>query len=914
MKTSQLKLIAIFLTLAIIVSSIPMLVFATEVVDDPQASPETSVEEAGKYKLGDVNGDGKITSLDLLKIFKYVFNPSVYPLTTPEAADVDHDGDVTNADVLVLFKHIYNPTLFPIAPSEEDSTEEPTEEPTETPDDEDIYEIYKSDLVSVMQDMFEGNRMRNETVMFLDYGDVKSLMFYADRIISVTSYDGSVTYDEGTDYKLEDGKIVLLEGSSIPCITSEVYYGSEDSKLQMEHNGEICNVYWGDDRTMTQWQVNVTYTHSDEWDGFKQECYGDVYEDFIGKLSRGEDVTIFFYGDSITRGASSSWLYNYEPYQPSCAMLFTYALADLYDYKVEHVNPGITTSGAATLNVDIADYNADAERGTITYVNTAVGGWEVGHGVNNLQTHVLDFVEQYGCDLFVLAFGMNNGKTGADRFKQRTAEIIDPLVAAKSDLSILLVSSMVSNPDDVNSSKNQIQFEPKLEELAASYMTAGIPCAVAKMGSVSTSILEHKSFNDYSANNINHPNDYFMRVYAQTLLEAVIGYENMAEGEHICADYMDPLATSILVGGGVAKEYYAECGICHTTKLERDISKKVNIRLGFSVGGTVTNGQTLLSQCWTMITGGAEYVEYVIKYDNTSTLTITTDVVRMDSLYTYQPETYQHMGEDRVYARFSDLVIDDWSKVVGQDAEGNTVTVDLTGKDITISAYAVAKADNAVKLLIMSAKAATVEKPIEAECEHTGATYGAWDESLGYYKSNVECTACGEYYDYGCIIGADAANLNMATSGWGTKKATFTDENGVEYSGLQANQGGSNPLDGLFAIVPSGYTGATGQYLVFRYMIPTTNAGNGKFIVRTCTSGSSLSNTSVQLNKTGEWCIAIVDLSKASNYKPAEDGTYTISNSTRLRLYDGFAHGDVIYFDWFKMYDSLDRISADITG
>ena len=44
---------------------------------------------------------------------------------------------------------------------------------------------------------------------------------------------------------------------------------------------------------------------------------------------------------------------------------------------------------------------------------------------------------------------------------------------------------------------------------------------------MSQAILERKEFNDYSGNNINHPNDFFIRVYAQTMLQALLGYENL---------------------------------------------------------------------------------------------------------------------------------------------------------------------------------------------------------------------------------------------------------------------------------------------------------------------------------------------------------------------------------------------------
>jgi hypothetical protein len=64
--------------------------------------------------LGDVNGDGAITNLDVLEIFRYIYNSKMYPLPDIEFADVDGDGIVTNGDVLEIYRYIYNPTLYPI--------------------------------------------------------------------------------------------------------------------------------------------------------------------------------------------------------------------------------------------------------------------------------------------------------------------------------------------------------------------------------------------------------------------------------------------------------------------------------------------------------------------------------------------------------------------------------------------------------------------------------------------------------------------------------------------------------------------------------------------------------------------------------------------------------------------------------
>ena len=76
------------------------------------ASVEGTVTVA-EYIIGDVNGDSYITNADVLAIFRYIYNPELYPLNVT-AADVNHDGDVTNADVLAIFRYIYNPELYPI--------------------------------------------------------------------------------------------------------------------------------------------------------------------------------------------------------------------------------------------------------------------------------------------------------------------------------------------------------------------------------------------------------------------------------------------------------------------------------------------------------------------------------------------------------------------------------------------------------------------------------------------------------------------------------------------------------------------------------------------------------------------------------------------------------------------------------
>ena len=379
-------------------------------------------------------------------------------------------------------------------------------------------------LSDIMQSVTLGNTVKNETVMFLDYGDEKTLLYPISSVISVTSYDGSKTYVEGKDYSIVNGKIKILEGSSIPCITRAVYYNyTANSTLITSYGGQNVSTYWGEGKPMTDYQVNVSYTHTESPLSFSQECQSDIYKDFLAKLSAGEDVTIIFYGDSITRGASSSWEKGEAPYQYPYSILFTEALADLYGYTVHYVASGIASSA----KVPTSDYVAGT-RGTITYINTAIGGWTSTDAINNVDNHIKAFAEQYGCDLFVCAFGMNDKSIAPSTTIANIKAVINTLLSVTPDASVMMVSTMVPNPNSTNGwYGNQPLQEEKLLAAAEEYRANGTACAVTCMTSMSLAVLERKDFNDYSGNNINHPNDFFIRVYAQTMIQALVGYENM---------------------------------------------------------------------------------------------------------------------------------------------------------------------------------------------------------------------------------------------------------------------------------------------------------------------------------------------------------------------------------------------------
>lgn len=378
-----------------------------------------------------------------------------------------------------------------------------------------VYDMY--DLETYTRPIWNDRVIHNETVMFVGLRDEVPLLYEADEIISVRSYDLKTEYEKGKDYDYVEGKLVLLPGTSIPCISEEEYYSNDEKYAMLVTKGNEGTgksyTYWGEGDTMTKWQVAVTYTHSQFWEGFTPTCHKDRYQKLIQKLENGEDVTFVFYGDSITYGANSSFMMGLEPYAPSWSLLFTQYVAKKYDYTVTYVKDGHCEAPVP------AEETVFGSNGTITYINPSVGGWAVEQGYQNVDAYVNELIDQYGCDLFTVSFGMNNPSLSAQKLRQYMESIIGKVQEHAPTTDVVMVSTMVPNPEATNGwYGNQYTFE---EELLAS---ASESFAVAAMTSMSQAILENKRFRDCTGNNINHPNDFMSRLYAQTMIETVLGY------------------------------------------------------------------------------------------------------------------------------------------------------------------------------------------------------------------------------------------------------------------------------------------------------------------------------------------------------------------------------------------------------
>ena len=390
-----------------------------------------------------------------------------------------------------------------------------------------MFPYEKNDIETRLLPIWTGNVIHNETAMFVGKQDRVTLLYPPTKILSVTSYDRHKVYQEGKDFILcEDGSIALTEHTRIPYMTEDAYYhGDPSSILFTMHNGKEIATHCGEGVIMTRWQVAITYEHSASETAFVPPCQASRFEVLNRQLSLGEDVNILFFGDSITAGCTASYYSKIDPHMPSWPALISEHLAKRYSYTVHYVQTGL--AGACRIPSKDAEYGS---RGFIRYINTAVGGWNANHAVDRFDERVSDWITRFDCDLLVLGFGMNDGKKSADELVGLLRNVIDRALIKQPKLSILLISTMLPNPETKNTKKpwyrNQDTFEDAMIAMADDYLAKGIPCAVAPVTSMSRSVLARKRFRDISGNNINHPNDFMIRLYAQTVIQTLVGFKH----------------------------------------------------------------------------------------------------------------------------------------------------------------------------------------------------------------------------------------------------------------------------------------------------------------------------------------------------------------------------------------------------
>jgi hypothetical protein len=337
------------------------------------------------------------------------------------------------------------------------------------------------DFAQLMRPFWKGNTVTGEAVLLQSFGDgpaTATLMFRPSRILSVTSYDGSVTYTPGTDYTVTGRTLAAASGSGMAVV--------RDTDLQ---HGELAwNIVGGK-------QVLVNYEHDDPWPGPVQPYAGAALPRTMSKLAVHAPLTIVAYGDSITYGLGSSHMRKIAPYQPPWTDLFASEL------KRASGDSAIALENAAQSGAD-----------------SAWAARMAGRMVANLHP-----------DLVIVAFGQNDfWRISAGDFAANIASVLRSVRAVNPQAEFLLVSTMrfdpvySANPDYWNL---VTQYDDHLRAMT------GPGVQLVDMTAISAAVYAAKAPKD-CLNDPLHPDDYLSRWYAQSMIAALMPDASAPAGGH----------------------------------------------------------------------------------------------------------------------------------------------------------------------------------------------------------------------------------------------------------------------------------------------------------------------------------------------------------------------------------------------
>ncbi len=361
-----------------------------------------------------------------------------------------------------------------------------------------------SELERLLAPVWETSEILRETGLVVgEEGSVKLLKTPTHGCVEVKNIFGDVLYEEGVDYTLDGDKIKRIEGGALPFFAVDDYFRKEpNAHVKLKVNPEKVEFSFPEDRYIYfsecvdcfERYITVSYRVEEE-DVDVENCLivGDNrVQGFVEKLRAGKNANILLYGDSITVGCNATGTQyggNVSPYQPDWNTLVRLYLEKKFGVE-------------------------------ISVRNEAVGGWSSINGIDSFEVKCADALET--TDLFCIGFGANDLHTEPEHFKKNLAGMIDGYFEKNPNGNVLLYSCLLPNNQATGWRANQPLFEQALIDLANDYDRVG----VAKVSKVFLWVEgQGKKTRDFLANSVNHPNDFGVRIYAQTLLKTILGDE-----------------------------------------------------------------------------------------------------------------------------------------------------------------------------------------------------------------------------------------------------------------------------------------------------------------------------------------------------------------------------------------------------
>lgn len=419
-----------------------------------------------------------------------------------------------------------------------------------------------------------------------------TLMFSADRIVSVRDSYLRTEYKEGVDYELVNGKLRILKTGSIPTVkyTDHYFTSQRSNSYKIRNTNPARYVRFQEGPGIPSVQIAVTYTHSDAWSGFMPSHQGASLPNTLSKLENGNSLKIVFFGDSITNGGNSSGEIDMAPYAERWTVMFERELKRLYP-------------GAA-----------------ISCENTSVSGgsWSP-EAVDNVQGSIV----AKDPDLVVLALGTNDYQFqySASKTYNSMSYVVDAIKNANPACEIILVAPMLSNPEC---------FDPDLlDEYISGYRRKAAEyegVVIADVNAVHKFLLTKKIYTDLSANNLCHLNDTLARVYGHVLIRTVTP-------DGASAKYK--ATASAMPDGYVTRKNYTEASLETIDGIIADAKAKINNAATFDeIMGALRDAKlalALVPNATDEIKAKTDYEKIV--FDNAATLSLLSSTSYMQSSF-----------------------------------------------------------------------------------------------------------------------------------------------------------------------------------------------------------------------------------------------------------------------------------------
>ena len=364
-----------------------------------------------------------------------------------------------------------------------------------------IEKFDKTQMERLLMPIWNSDEIIGETgVVIGEEGFIQLLGQPTHGRVEVKNIFGDVLYEEGVDYTVEGNKVKRIINGNLPYFEVDKYFRKEPnahiilkadpSKTEFSFP-EQRYIYFSEGLAGFDKYISISYRVD------RALCEDLIIGDkrlqaFVETIKGTKRANLLLYGDSITVGCNATGTVyggNVSPYLPDWNTLVKLYLEKKYSAEIK-------------------------------VSNQAVGGWSTIEAVDNFEKKCGEALSS--TDLFCIGFGANDISTELAQYKQRIKILIDGYLQANPNGNVLLYSTLLPNNQAIGWRTNHALFEQVLLDLAAEYERVG----VAKISTVFLWLeAQGKPTRDLLANSINHPNDFGVRVYAQTLLKTLLGEE-----------------------------------------------------------------------------------------------------------------------------------------------------------------------------------------------------------------------------------------------------------------------------------------------------------------------------------------------------------------------------------------------------